>query len=168
MSFPTPVGHIVADMDVPGIDRFPFFWWAAGAKFKYANDARHLFCKLGSAAEAFFFREFVERRGVSYTPESAILGTIEVIPQKIVAKYRLDFAVHDGDTRIAVEVDGAQFHQRTETQVEGDYLRARRIIAAGYTVVRYTAVEAFRDPKEYWRQLDAILVSRNSRPRRSA
>lgn len=157
MSWPEPVGQIVHDMDLPITDRFPFFWWATGARFDYNEEAKHLFCKLGSAAEAFFFRPFVYRAGVQFTDDRAFYGPLEVIPQHIVGKYKVDFAVHQGATRLAVEIDGMAFHQRSADQVEADYLRARRIIASGYTVVRFTAKEAFRDAAECWRQLDAII-----------
>ncbi len=166
MSWPTPVGAIVNSLEVVP-DRFPFIWWASGAKFDYPEGAKHLFCKCGSAAESFFLLPFVTRVGTQFLPDRAAYGDIEVIPQRKVHGYFLDFAVHDGSTRIAVEVDGLQYHHRTSDQIESDYLRSRRLIAAGYTVVRYTAAEVFRDATECWRQLDAILDSRlpaRSRP----
>ncbi len=172
MSWPEPVGALAASLASsldPQADRFPFIWWAIGARFDYPEGARHLFCKTGSAAEAFFFRPLTQRIGATFAADHVGYGEMKVYPQHLVNKYRLDFAVHDGPTRIAVEVDGLQFHHRSAEQIEGDYLRARRIIAAGYTVVRYTAAEAFRDAAECWAQLDAILATRAlPRPRRTA
>jgi very-short-patch-repair endonuclease len=158
--FPSPVGAVLQNMDVGLTDRFPFHWWAAGARFEYIEAAKHLFCKCGSAAEAFFLRPFTEMVGVTFTATAAKSGVLELIPQLVVGKHRVDFALHGPTVRLAIEVDGLSFHQRTAGQVEADYLRSRRVIARGYTVVRFTAGEAFREPAECWRQVDAIIVNR--------
>lgn len=168
MSYPTLAGAIANTIigDVAedlGLDRFPFLWWASGAGFKYPGEARHLFCKTQSAAEAFFLRPFTERILVEFEPDRVVHYDTAVLPQHRVGKYRLDFAVHDGATKLDVEVDGGQFHHRSSEQVEADYLRARRIIACGYVVVRFTATEVFRDASACWKQVDAILDSRRSR-----
>ena len=162
MTWPTPAGAIIAEQSESlGLDRFPFFWWAHGAKFHYPTEAKHLFCKTQSAAEAFFLLPFTERTLVQFGPDRAVHCDTVVIPQHRVGKYRLDFAVLEPAVKLAVEIDGAQFHQRASEQIEADYLRARRVTAAGYLVVRFTAVEAFRDAGECWKQVDAILNSRN-------
>lgn len=158
--FPSPVGAVLQNMDVGLKDRFPFFWWAAGAKFDYPAGAKHLFAKCGSAAEAFFFRPFTEMDGASFTATSAKTPSLELIPQLVVGKHRVDFALHGASVRFAIEIDGLSFHQRTAAQVEADYIRARRVIALGYTVVRFTAGEAFGDAIECWKQLDAIICNR--------
>jgi len=162
VSWPTRVGVIATTLDRELQDRFPFTWWAQGAKFDYPEVARHLFCKCGSAAEAFFLRPFACRAGVTFSVDRAALGPVTVIPQRKALDYSIDFAVIKGETRLAVEVDGMAFHQRNADQVESDYLRSRRLIAKGWTVVRFTAPEVFRDAGECWRQLDTILDSRTN------
>lgn len=157
MSRLSPIWATIADLD-PLKGHFPFIHWATGAKFDHPAGARHLFCKTGSAAEAFFFRPFAQRAGVRFESDCAVLSDIRVYPQYRVANYRIDFALMTGSIRLALEVDGLAFHQRNGEQIEDDYLRARRLIAAGYIVVRFAAREAFRDPGECWRQVDGILT----------
>lgn len=156
MSQPSPVGAIVAELDVTN-GNFPFFWWAVGARFQYPEAARHLFAKTGSAAEAFFLQPAASFPGVEFLPDRLAWNGLEVIPQLAVARARIDFAVHKGRQRFAVEIDGREFHHRSNEQLDADYLRERRILSIGYTVVRFTAVESFRNPGECWRQLLAIV-----------
>lgn len=157
MASPSPVGAILSDMNPLGDRQFPFFWWALGAKFDYPAPAGHLFAMTGSAAEAFLLRAVVAEPLAVYHADRVAFGSIDVFPQHRVAKSRIDFAVHDRGRRLAVEVDGRQFHQKTHEQIAADYLRQRRVAAAGYSVIRFTAVEVFRAPDEAWRQVRAVL-----------
>jgi hypothetical protein len=56
---------------------------------------------------------------------------IVIVPQFAIAKYRLDFAVicrHKGSTRIvAVECDGAKFHDVTKDRIRDNYLASWNI-----------------------------------------
>lgn len=70
-------------------------------------------------------------------------------------KYRLDFAFigrryerteEAGLVRIAVELDGHDFHDRTKEQASRDRRRDRFLIAHGWTVLRYTGSDVYRDP----------------------
>ena len=137
---------------------FAFVEWAHREKFDYPEGARHLFAKCGSAAEAFLLRDACS---VSFLPKystdrvETINGAIH--PQFSVAGYRVDFAVFSSGVRVAVEVDGGQYHHRSSEQVQYDYLRARSIMQDGYIVVRFTAAECFADPARCWSEIGSIV-----------
>jgi very-short-patch-repair endonuclease len=65
--------------------------------------------------------------------------------------YRLDFAVvgwsDDGQVpyRIAIDVDGHDFHERTKEQAARDRSRDRALLCAGWQVLRFTGSEVYRD-----------------------
>jgi hypothetical protein len=58
--------------------------------------------------------------------------------------YRLDFAV--AKHRLAIELDGHDFHERTKEQVIHRNERDRRLQLAGWTVLHYSGTELLRDP----------------------
>lgn len=67
-------------------------------------------------------------------------------------KYRIDFAfVSDSwlpsQVRLAVELDGHDFHERTKEQAQRDKARDRWLTSRGWRVLRFTGSEVFRDAK---------------------
>lgn len=160
MRFPTLVGEHV----LTAIGERPQFWlgpWASGNGFKYPRDAYDFMNKCGSAAEAYFVREFAERKDVSFEGEGkARAGSLEIELQVRAANYYIDAVVTDGKTRLAIEIDGMGWHHKTKEQVAQDYLRERRIVLQGYTVIRFTAKEVLSSPAECWRQVYAIMERR--------
>lgn len=48
--------------------------------------------------------------------------------------------------RIAVELDGHDFHERTKAQASADKRRDRIFAANGWTVLRFTGSDVYRDP----------------------
>lgn len=77
------------------------------------------------------------------------LGASDVVAQLPVTcgekNYRLDFAVTHA--RIAVEVDGHDFHERTKEQAARDKSRDRALQAEGWRVLRFTGSEVWNDPR---------------------
>jgi len=73
-------------------------------------------------------------------------------PVKVNGKtYYLDFNLSvnwaDGTgIKIAVECDGHDFHEKTKEQAKKDRQRERALTSAGYTVVRFTGSEIYKDP----------------------
>lgn len=59
--------------------------------------------------------------------------------------YHLDFAVTCGDTKVAVEVDGHDFHERTKEQARKDKRRDRALTVAGWKILRFAGSEVFAD-----------------------
>lgn len=85
------------------------------------------------------------------------VGSYWWIRQQVAAgAYRLDFAVEQftvvdelwsgSHRRIAIECDGHDFHDRTREQAERDKSRDRELAALGWTVLRFTGREIYRDP----------------------
>jgi very-short-patch-repair endonuclease len=77
------------------------------------------------------------------------------LPQLDVAmgakRYRLDFAfiglaAGGRQVRIAVELDGHDFHERTKEQASKDKKRDRVLAANGWVVLRFTGSDVYRDP----------------------
>lgn len=64
--------------------------------------------------------------------------------------YRLDFSVYRYDTqeclKVAVELDGHDFHERTPEQVTRRDTRDRHLQADGWTVFHFSGREITRDP----------------------
>lgn len=65
-----------------------------------------------------------------------------LIPQYVVPRYRLDFAVPD--KLIAIEIDGHDYH-KTKNQRTYDAKRDRELSIGGWKVVRFTASEIFQN-----------------------
>lgn len=85
-------------------------------------------------------------------------GDVAIVPQWQIGSFRVDFAVYpyafarrNGASlalrpSVAVELDGHEFHERTKAQAARDKSRDRRLVAAGWSVLRFTGSEVWRDP----------------------
>lgn len=66
---------------------------------------------------------------------------------------RLDFSLHgelehvDTTWKVAIELDGHEFHDRTKEQAARDRSRDRELSALGWTVLRFTGSEIWKDAK---------------------
>ena len=90
-----------------------------------------------------------------------------IVPQVSVStpagKFRVDFAILDRTSRIAIELDGHDFHERTKEQAQRDKARDRALTKAGWLVIRFTGSEVFADAH---RCVDeALALSRSRRER---
>jgi very-short-patch-repair endonuclease len=167
-SFPVLAGEALVGWGNPALERFPFVSWAAARRFQYPDAARPLLCQCQSAAEAYFVREFSTRPGVTIGATEngvavALCGDVGLELQVAAGAYRVDAVVTKGAFRLAVEIDGLGFHTMKAEQVAADYVRERRIVCRGFTVIRFTAQEVFADSAECWRQIDAILNAHANR-----
>ncbi len=74
------------------------------------------------------------------------LGDLTLGCQFDVNPYRLDFAVFNDKTnrKIAVEVDGHDFHERTKEQASKDRARDRELQRRGWQVFRFTGSDVYR------------------------
>lgn len=61
---------------------------------------------------------------------------------------------NESELKIVVECDGHDYHERTKEQAARDKARDRAMQRLGYTVIRFTGSEIWRDPvgcaKEVW------------------
>lgn len=159
MSGMSRVGPIIGDLKVVP-QRFPFFAWAVEGHFQYPKAAHHLFCMTQSAAEAFMLRALVTMPGTEIEPTCVRLGAIQITPQHRADRFSIDFGIVAGDVLLAVEIDGREFHRETHEQIQADYERQRHLTRAGYSVVRFTAVETFHNPSACWLEVLGILQAR--------
>jgi very-short-patch-repair endonuclease len=163
-NMPQRVGEIafLGSEDAP---QFYFTTWAANHAFEYPLAAKDFLSNCGSAAEAFFARPFTRRVGVQFladSPKTALADCYQMELQVHCAGYWIDAVVSDGRSSLAIEIDGGMWHYMSREKWAADYARQRRIVLKGHTVVRFTAIEVFKDPEECWRQIEIILAARAS------
>ena len=75
---------------------------------------------------------------------------LQIAPQFQIENYRVDFAIyqlhHYGRiTRLVVECDGHDFHERTKAQAARDRKRDRDLLMLGWRVLRFTGSEIHKD-----------------------
>jgi hypothetical protein len=70
---------------------------------------------------------------------------VKICPQHEIGNLRVDFLIMAGKYRVAVEIDGHDFHEKTKEQVTRDKRRERRLVALGYQVMRFSGSEIFHD-----------------------
>jgi very-short-patch-repair endonuclease len=91
-----------------------------------------------------------------YADESSLAESADIYfgRQIRVLDWPVDFVivarfVHDefrSLARLAIECDGHEYHERTKEQAARDRSRDRSLQASGYTVMRFTGSELYRDP----------------------
>ena len=111
--------------------------------------------------------------GCSYVMPTRLAGdtdvVTEVIPQHPIGPYRADFAVvtriakwflptAPREIKIAVEVDGHDFHEKTKEQAARDKARDRYFAHEGWIVLRFTGSEVYRDPKACVGQIEDLVA----------
>ena len=81
---------------------------------------------------------------------------LNISPQYIIAKYRIDFSVSYGKPpqkngnqfyqEVLIECDSQQFHERTEAERRYEKKRDRFLQTKGYKIFHYTGKEIKNDP----------------------
>lgn len=93
--------------------------------------------------------------GISFGGETSLnsFGCAEVvtiIPQAKIDRFRVDFLVEfpmgDKASKVIVECDGHDYHERTKEQAAKDKSRDRALKMLGYDVLRFTGSEIWADP----------------------
>ncbi len=63
---------------------------------------------------------------------------IRALPQYSVEKYVLDFALVDGERRLAIEIDGERYHRNWDGELcRRDQIRNQRLLELGWDVMRF-------------------------------
>lgn len=86
--------------------------------------------------------------------QSELLDDILTLTQQVqIGSYRVDFLLTYLDEplgrepgRVAVEIDGHDFHERTKQQAQRDKSRDRALLVEGIPVMRFTGSEVYKDP----------------------
>ena len=81
--------------------------------------------------------------------------------QALVLQYRADFLftvrVKGNERKVVVECDGHDFHERTKEQAQRDKARDREMTAHGYTVLRFTGSEIYRNAANCVSEIEDLL-----------
>lgn len=97
------------------------------------------------------FSGMEERYGVVLKPQHEVAcdGT----------NFRVDFAVFGSttDLRLAIEIDGHDFHEKTKVQVAADKARERAIVRAGYQLLRFTGSEVVKDARKCVEEVGEVI-----------
>ena len=80
----------------------------------------------------------------------------ELTPQVRVEGYRVDFAYLVGHHKIAIELDGYDYHSRPE-QMARDYSRQRELTRSGWIVYRFTGSDINGDVQNCVREVVALV-----------
>lgn len=76
-----------------------------------------------------------------------VAADLKPIPQFSVEQYDLDFALIEGDRKLAIEVDGERYHRSwTGELCLRDQLRNQRLIELGWDVQRFWVYEVRDEP----------------------
>jgi very-short-patch-repair endonuclease len=73
--------------------------------------------------------------------------------------YRIDFVVTwpEQKQKLAIEIDGHEFHEKTKQQAARDRARERSIVREGYTIMRYTGSEVFANPRKCVQEVASLI-----------
>lgn len=63
-------------------------------------------------------------------------------------------------TKVIVELDGHDFHERTPEQAQKDKSRDRDLQRLGWHVLRFTGREVLRGPDECTREVESLLIAK--------
>ena len=84
---------------------------------------------------------------------------LELDAQSPAAGRRLDFVLRGSSgRRVAIEVDGFAYHERTQEQAEADRSRDRELLAIGIVTLRFMAKAVFADPTKCADEAFAIAL----------
>jgi very-short-patch-repair endonuclease len=123
---------------------------ALEADWAYADDC---FQKCGSPIEELFLAQCVCSGNFQWSrTDDSLVGSWEdleplsLFQQFIEGRYRIDFAITTASgPRVAIELDGHDWHERNKQQAERDKSRDRRLQELGWKVLRFTGSEVWRD-----------------------
>lgn len=128
------------------------------------------FAICGSPIEELFLAYLpeVDQKGFAWadrdqgTGASAVWGRdwLSLYQQRETLGYRLDFTIEGAAVKLAIELDGHAFHERTQLQSARDKSRDRALTAAGWRVIRFTGSEIWNDPRRS--TLEAFSIARDA------
>jgi very-short-patch-repair endonuclease len=150
---------------------------AVRAEYQAEDDFTRILLETESPIEAMFLSAVFEEgafddvvfweRGLHKHFGSAITRT-EMAAQLQLESYRCDFAIWHNHrngtaTRIIVECDGHDFHDRTKEQAQRDKSRDRALTARGWRVLRFTGSELYRNAESCVAEIVLIIENDGQR-----
>jgi very-short-patch-repair endonuclease len=146
---------------------------ALRAEHKAEDDFTKILADIESPIEAMFLSAFFEeyalddavlweRRAHKYF--GSVMMRTELAAQFQIENYRCDFVIWHNHpngtiTKIVVECDGHDFHERTKEQAQRDRSRDRALTARAWRVLRFTGAELYRDSEACVAEVVAIIES---------
>ena len=100
---------------------------------------KYFLSKCESEPELILLKALIQRARLKPVKDK-LIGSISVIPQVNLLRYRVDFLVND---KLVVEVDGKQYHNNS-TSFESDRIRDQDLLLAGYRTIRFPASQIYR------------------------
>lgn len=91
---------------------------------------------------------FIRKRRVQFRPDFVFMHMVEDVENARVNCLK----------NVIVEVDGHDFHERTKEQAQRDKSRDRLLQRQGFSVLRYTGSEIFRDAESVVREIREFIV----------
>jgi len=113
----------------------------------------------GSLAGARFYVTS-SRRCFAFAQHSMRLGSRTIRPDFAFVYLGLPEAAKETTTRVVVELDGHDFHERTPEQAQSDKSRDRELQAKGWHVLRFTGREVLRRPEECLEEVSGLLYAK--------
>ena len=108
--------------------------------------------------------EYNPQRVYSLSPKFTFCATQHWI-QLAKKRIRPDFAFvlpGENETRIIVELDGHDWHERTPEQAQSDKSRDRELQTLGWHVMRFTGREVLREPQGCLIEVQRLLYAKNA------
>jgi very-short-patch-repair endonuclease len=94
-----------------------------------------------------------------------ITAQCELVPQKEIGNYRVDFYLSykssSGLVEFIIECDGHAFHEKTKEQVTRDKKRDRFFTQNGYVVLRYSGSEILKNPGQITSDIYEVMVRKD-------
>lgn len=136
----------------------------------------HVIEDCGSPIERILLSAMVQRFwhyrfGISFGGETNLNSfacdeVVKIIPQAPIDRFRVDFLIEfptdDGKcSRVIVECDGHDFHEKTKEQAAKDKSRDRALKMLGYDVLRFAGSEIWADPTKCAMEVEDCLRVRS-------
>jgi very-short-patch-repair endonuclease len=86
-----------------------------------------------------------------------------IILQESHYKARFDFVFDTGSVRMAVEIDGHEWHERTKDQASRDRAKDRMFLSLGCPVIRFTGSDVYENAAGCFRAAFCVFRSWHAR-----
>lgn len=74
-----------------------------------------------------------------------------------IESYKPDFIISVANLNYAIEIDGHNFHEKTKEQVQADKRKDRDYLKYGFTPIRFSGSEVYRNPIDCVRETLSII-----------
>jgi very-short-patch-repair endonuclease len=91
-------------------------------------------------------------------------GFVIPYPQHKFGPYTVDFFIggniEESRPELIIEIDGHQFHEKTKAQAEHDKKRDRFLVGRGFSILRFTGSEIYRDSDSCVKESILCVINR--------